>query len=307
MQLLTRLDALGDHAQAERSPELDDRSRQDGTGFLGHRSDQHAVELDDVEREVRQQGEGRVARAEAAEGDVHAEGTETGDDGGGRSVEHEPPGDLEHEPVRPEGVCCEQLLHVVDETIRDLWCGQVDRQVDRLRPFGEIGARRREHPAPDRTDQSGVLGDADELEVRHDPPLGVTPAQQRFEPDDALALEVDERLVVQLELVQGEGVSQVVLDGEPLGQPVAPPRVEHLEAPAARKCGREQPQSALLVHTPEQAAAVRRAHDPVIDDRAMRMRRRFGEARTPSLFLRSGRRAGCRRSWSVSTHRRGSR
>ena len=69
------------------------------------------------------------------------------------------------------------------------------------------------------------------------PAVGVSPAQQRLEPDELLGHELDQRLVVQLELVALDRVAQVALDRHPLDQTTAQRGVERLEAPAAELLG----------------------------------------------------------------------
>ena len=73
-----------------------------------------------------------------------------------------------------------------------------------------------EHPTPDRDDHPVLLGDGDEL-VGHDrAELGVLPAKQCLEPDDAVRRQLDDRLVDELELILLEGVGQLVLELEAL-------------------------------------------------------------------------------------------
>ena len=57
-----------------------------------------------------------------------------------------------------------------------------------------------QHPFADRHDQADFLGERDELVGRDQPALGMVPAQQRLEAGDLAGLQVDERLVVELEL-----------------------------------------------------------------------------------------------------------
>ena len=87
-----------------------------------------------------------------------------------------------------------------------------------------------QHPATDRDDQAGLLGDRDEV-VRWDQTLlGMAPAQQSFDAGHGTVLQPDHRLVVELELVGDEGALEVVAQLEPghdalvhgrLEQPVA--------------------------------------------------------------------------------------
>ena len=124
-----------------------------------------------------------------------------------------------------------------DELGTDLKRREVGRYLDLLGPLGELRADCAQHPAPDRDDQPGLLGDRDELIGRHQSALGVSPAQQRLEPDHALVAQLDQWLVVQLELVALDGVAQVALDRHPLDQAAAQSDVERLEAPTAELLG----------------------------------------------------------------------
>ena len=133
---------------------------------------------------------------------------------------------------------CDAVLHQLltalgDQLGPELQGRQVGRDLDPLGPAGELLADALQHPATDRHDQAGLLGHLDELAGRHQPALGMTPAQERLEPDHSFVGQVDQRLVVKLELVALERVAQVPLDRHPLHKPVAQRDVEHLRAPAA--------------------------------------------------------------------------
>ena len=78
-------------------------------------------------------------------------------------------------------------------------------------PLGGRGAGLPQRPFADRHDQAGLLGQRDELDRRDEAALGVMPAQQRLQTADLVALEVDERLVVELELAVGQRLAQVEL------------------------------------------------------------------------------------------------
>ena len=69
-------------------------------------------------------------------------------------------------------------------------------------------ARLLEHPSADRDDQAGLLGDRDELGRADQTAIGVLPAQQRFDAHHRPGREVDDRLVVDGELVALEGAVQ---------------------------------------------------------------------------------------------------
>ncbi len=60
------------------------------------------------------------------------------------------------------------------------------------------------HPFADRNDQAGFLGQADEHRWREEPSLGVLPADERLDLGRIPVAEVDDRLVVEHELVPRE-------------------------------------------------------------------------------------------------------
>src|SRR6185312_9802935 len=64
-------------------------------------------------------------------------------------------------------------------------------------------------PSADRHDETGLLGERDELVRGDETALGVAPAQQRLDARRAAVAETDDRLVVQLELVGGHRPLQV--------------------------------------------------------------------------------------------------
>ncbi len=77
-------------------------------------------------------------------------------------------------------------------------------------PCRQLLARGAQDPVPNRHDEFALLGHADECPWRHQPPLGMAPADQALHahnsPVQALLW-----LVVQFKLVAGDGHLQVVL------------------------------------------------------------------------------------------------
>jgi hypothetical protein len=67
-----------------------------------------------------------------------------------------------------------------------------------LGPFGRVGASPAQHEVAERRDETGLLGERNELGRRDVAARRVRPAQQRLEADDVVRFEVDERLVVDL-------------------------------------------------------------------------------------------------------------
>ena len=75
------------------------------------------------------------------------------------------------------------------------WMAEPAARLGRDRPAGLL-----EHPASERDDQAGLLGERNELAGREHAALGMAPPHERLGADDAAGLQVDDRLVVQEKL-----------------------------------------------------------------------------------------------------------
>ena len=78
--------------------------------------------------------------------------------------------------------------------------------------FAHVAAGLAQHPVADLDDQAHLLGDRNELGRRDHAAQRMRPAQQRLAGRDLLGLQVEQRLVVDLEGVVGERVAQVELE-----------------------------------------------------------------------------------------------
>ena len=92
---------------------------------------------------------------------------------------------------------------------------QVDREIDVGGPFRPLRAGGAQDPFADRDDQPGVLGDRDEPVGGHEAVGRMFPAYQRLGTADAPRRNVDDRLVMQGELIARQGVAQVQLERSP--------------------------------------------------------------------------------------------
>ena len=75
-----------------------------------------------------------------------------------------------------------------------------------------LAAGLRQRPFAERQDQAAVFRHRDEHRRRHHALDRMAPARQRLEAGDDVALQVDDRLVVQLELVALDRLAQIHLD-----------------------------------------------------------------------------------------------
>jgi hypothetical protein len=93
-----------------------------------------------------------------------------------------------------------------------LRCGDCIEQ----RPEFTAGAA--DQPFGERLDQAQLLGERNEDVRRHEAARRVVPAHQHLDSTDAALLEIDDRLVAQLELVPGQRLAKIVLEGQPVGE-----------------------------------------------------------------------------------------
>lgn len=129
-----------------------------------------------------------------------------------RLTDEHPLGDLKRERGRVETAVRERLGHVVDDRrALELHRRDVDRHLQgRLAwppasPALRLPTGLLDDPSPNGDDEAGLLAERDELILGDGPTTGPAPAQERLDPDDLLAGELDDRLVDERQLVPFEG------------------------------------------------------------------------------------------------------
>ena len=142
-------------------------------------------------------------------------------------------GDLDLEAARIQSGLVEDGRDLVDEVrLDELASRQVDRHEQlrtvrpRIAPGSGLPAGGLEHPAAERQDEAGLLGQRDEGDRRHEATYGMLPADERLEADDALGGQVDQRLIVQPKLATLDALTEVVLEVDPLDRLVGHRRLE---------------------------------------------------------------------------------
>ena len=157
--------------------------------------DEGLVDLDPVERQHAQIGQVRVAGAEIVQRQPDAKVLQRAQHGERAAgvVDQHALGDFQLQPADAAGrggrAPATDRLHQVGLT--ELHGREIDGEAPGLVPGHGLGDRVVEHPAPDRIDIAGALGQWDELGGRHLATSGVVPAQQRFLPDDRARLDVE--------------------------------------------------------------------------------------------------------------------
>ena len=214
-QLLGRLDALDDDRKAQFGAELGDAAQQhQRTVARLDPLEEGAVDLDLVERQALQVAEARVAGAEIVERDAHAEIADLVQEQARRArvLEQHRLGDFDLEPARVEAGFAQHLLDRLDDVAAAELAGrQVDGHAHMVRPRRARPAGLAQHPFAEIDDQAHFLGDGNELGRRDHAAQRVRPAQKRLAGGNLARLQIEQRLVEDLEGVVGERVAKVEL------------------------------------------------------------------------------------------------
>ncbi len=188
-------------------------------GARGEIRDKRAVHLDLVVGEAAEIAERRIAGTEIVHRDANAELLEAMQRRQRLlAVLHEEAlGDLELEAVRREaGLGQDRFHHLVEVGRRNLHRRKIDRDLQWRRPFRGAPASLGQRPGAERQDEAAVLGHRDEHGRRHHAPDRMAPAGERLEAGHHIAPQVDDRLIVQLELLALDRLAQVHLDLPPV-------------------------------------------------------------------------------------------
>ncbi len=112
-------------------------------------------------------------------------------------VEEQRLGDLELQPLGRQSAGLQRVRYDGQQVAGlELARRQVDRDLERQRPGGGIGAGAVEHEGADLSDQPGLLRQRNEFGRSNGAALGMLPAHQRLEAGDGVGGEVDQWLVV---------------------------------------------------------------------------------------------------------------
>ena len=134
-------------------------------------------------------------------------------------LHHHALGDLELKQLRGIRSSAARRRCPAADFRRGTGAATVDRHRDGGKPCAArpyFARTRSEHPAPDRNDQPGFLGEGNELHRRQVAEFRVSPAQQRLDAVDPASRNVELRLIVQRELIELERVTQTGFEHQPL-------------------------------------------------------------------------------------------
>ena len=165
--------------------------------------DQRAVDLELLEAELPEKPDRGITGAEIVERDTDAEAADQIERaaGHGRVADKVRLGDLQFEPLGRKAGLLEDVAELDGEIgIAQLRGRNVDRELDAV-PAEGIGAGLTQHPAADRVDQAGLLGDRNEHRRIGRAAVRPLPTQQGLDGYDGAARGVDQRLVVESEFL----------------------------------------------------------------------------------------------------------
>ena len=122
-----------------------------------------------------------------------------------------------------------------------MWRRNIDADAHRrksgIAPRARIVADAAQHPLADRHDQSRFFREGDEVRRLHESARRMVPANQRFQRNDLLAVAVEDRLVVQHQLVAFERVVEALFEREAAAVALVHAGREHLGLIAAQLLG----------------------------------------------------------------------
>lgn len=239
--LFFRLDAFGDRVFVEGVGQCDDGTN-DGPvfRFVGHAVDEVLVDLDGVGGQPFQIAQRGVARSEVVDGDTHADALEGAEHlDAGLGIEHRGAfGDFQFQAGRRQVAAADDGRDLAQQVrILELTRGEIDchAQIESLvEPCLGLRAGGFQYPFPQRQDEPRLLGDRNELGGMVLDAVGIAPAQQGFGAEDPARFQVDDRLVVEPELLFDQRVAHFRFERQPLLQPFAQPRFKAGKAAAAQ-------------------------------------------------------------------------
>src|SRR5574341_1852808 len=222
VKLLLALHPFGYHLEPQRARDRHHRGRDGGIGGVGvDVAHEGLVDLQRVDGECLEIAERRVTGTEVVDGDPHPQSLELAQylDGVLGVLHGQALGDLQLQKPRIELGFPEGLVDVAHEVrILELPGGEVDRDRQRASEAGlpdlDLKAGGPEDPGGEPRDDTGQLSPLHERARGEQPALRVLPSQQRLAAVDGSRGHVEERLVIENELVPRNGPSQGVVQGQ---------------------------------------------------------------------------------------------
>src|SRR3954447_1518280 len=259
--LLIGLDAFDHHRHAKVGTEpcnaAQQRQRPIGVDAL----EEGAVDLHFLQREIVQIAEARVAGAEIVQRDSDADRVQLRQHVMRQLsvAQQRGLGDFDLEAMRWQSGNLQRVTDLAQHVaLMELLRREIHRDADAFRPFHAFHAGFAQNPAAEIHDQAHVFRNRDDIDRRNGAANRMIPAQQRFTRPYPSRLEIDERLIEQLEFLVGQRLAQVQLQNtagfDDLGHFVA----EEAESAAAVRLGAIQRHVGVLQE--RIGADIRRGH-----------------------------------------------
>ena len=171
-------------------------------------------------------------------------------------------GDLELQPARRQAGGGQRRDHLQRQRAAlELHRRDVDGEADVVGPFGGFHAGRGQNPFAELVDQAGFFGDRHEIRRRNHAAHGMAPAHQRFAAGDAVVLQAEARLVVDLEAAVRDRLAQIQLQRAARPDLRVHVRLEEAIGAPAGGLGRIHRQIGVLQDLVEIGAVLRRQRD----------------------------------------------
>ena len=206
------------------------------------------VDLDDVDGQLVEIGQGGIAGAKIIQGEAHPEVPAGAHDlGGGDGIVQG--GDLEDLDLQAHRLALPPVVgegagdEFVETRLLDLPWADIDaqRQVHALLPPGLLlGQGGGDHPLAQGDIQRGILDLRQEAVRSQEALAGVLPAYQRLQTDDLAVSEIDLRLVMKQQLTGFQGLGELLAPMPALPLLVVLDRVIEVIAPLIAALGLEQ-------------------------------------------------------------------
>ena len=215
--MFSSLGAFGNHLHVQAVGKADDGLDDRGIVFIGgDAAHKGAVDLEHGDGQTLNVDKGRIAGAEVVQGNVDAQLAQTLQAliDGLPFNHHGGFGQLELQTSLGDLVLVHDVGHRLHELlVLELLEGHIDGELDVVialqRQLVQVLAGLMHHPVAQWDNQPAFLRHRDELSRRQQTPIGVLPAHQPFRTDDAVAGDVDARLVVQHEFLIADGAADL--------------------------------------------------------------------------------------------------
>ena len=234
------LDALGQRREPEVLRHGDDRAHDAVVAaVLEHVAHEGAVDLQRVHREALEIRQGRIARAEVVDGEREACFHQRLHDvhGTARVAHHARFGELDLEARRGQCRTLDDRQRPLGKVLFvDLVRGDVDGDAGRqgqpsVAPCTQLAAGLGQHPFAQAHHHAAFLDDGQEVCRRHPAPVGIVPAQQRFDAGERAVGQRNLGLVVQLQAAVVQCLAEALHQLEVAAQALA--HLRAVEAVAA--------------------------------------------------------------------------